>query len=195
VTETSVNRKQLSSIVESLVFASPEPLSVERIIQILKYPAEEEIRGAIEMLNEMYDREGRAFFIREIAGGFTFTTKRHYSRWIRELFRKRRVLRLSKSSLETLAIVAYRQPVVKAEIELLRGVSVDGVIHNLLQKKLIEIAGRKETLGRPILYRTTDTFLKYFGLKSTDELPPLEDFEELYAKRGIDIPRDNDSVE
>ena len=178
-----MEKNRFPPIVESLIFSSPEPISEERIAAIVKNITPEEIRSIVKDLNERYSRDGSSFHVREIAGGYQFSTRREYARWVKELFSSRRILRLSQSALETLAIIAYRQPVVKAEIESVRGVSAEGVLHNLLKKSLIEVAGRKETLGRPILYRPSQQFLKYFGLRDIDELPPLEEFEEFFARK------------
>ena len=190
-----MERNKLTPIVESLIFASPEPVSEERITAIVKNVAPGDIGSIVGDLNERYARDGHAFFIREIAGGYQFSTRREYARWVKELFSLRRFLKLSQSALETLAIIAYRQPVVKAEIESIRGVSADAVLHNLLKKGMIEVAGRRETLGRPILYRTGQRFLKYFGLRNIDELPPLEEFEEFFTRESSGYTGGQDSPE
>jgi len=162
------------SIVESLLFVSDVPLTPEKIGKLIGIPAEEVKRLAEELMEE-YERSGHSFKIVEIAEGFQMCTRHEYAPWIKLLYASRNVAKLSRASLETLAIIAYKQPITKIEIEALRGVDCSGVLRTLLEKRLIKISGRKKVLGRPLLYRTTDEFLIYFGLKDLSELPKVEE--------------------
>ncbi|MCK4273199.1 SMC-Scp complex subunit ScpB, partial [bacterium] len=145
---------QTKGIVESLLFASDRPLSVGILQTIIKETDVRQIQEAIESLKKQYDQSGRSFQILELAGGYQICTRPQYAPWVRELFRCRSHSRLSQPALETLAIIAYEQPIVRAEIECLRGVCIDGVLNTLLEKKLITVKGRKISVGRPLLYGT-----------------------------------------
>ena len=160
-----------------MLFVSDKPVSIEALTDVLKDIEPVEIRSIIETLNGEYASTGRSFSIKEIAGGFQMLTNPLYSRWISALY-KRPADRLTGPSLETLAIIAYRQPITRSEIEMIRGVNVDGVLHTLEERELIRTRGRAEGPGRPILYGTTPAFLQYFGLKSLEELPKLKEFQE-----------------
>ncbi len=167
--ETSLPPKQL---VEGLLFASEAPLPAEQLADVLELPAGE-IRALVEQLRQEYVEQRRALTILEVAGGFQMATVPDVAPWIRKCYRQAHKERLSKPALETLAIIAYKQPLTRAEMEAIRGVNVDGVIESLLEKNLIRIMGRKEAPGRPILYGTTKDFLQYFGLNSLIDLPRL----------------------
>jgi segregation and condensation protein B len=171
----------LHSVVEALVIASPEPILAQRISQILENTTPSQIENAVAALNERYEANGSSFRIREIAGGYQLHILPDYIGYIEELFTRQRKVRLSRAALETLAIVAYRQPVTKTDIEHIRGVAADGVLQNLLEKNLVTISGRAATVGRPLQYGTTDEFLKFFGLASLDALPKMAEIEELIA--------------
>ncbi len=165
--------------VESLILAAPEPLAARRIADVIDEATPSAVTAAVTQLNNRYTEAVSSFRIREIAGGFQFHIIPEYSGYVEELFARQRKLRLTRASLETLAIVAYRQPVTKTNIEHIRGVASDGVVHNLLEKKLITIAGRAETVGRPLQYGTTAEFLKFFGLNALTDLPQMREIEEL----------------
>ena len=141
------------------------------------------IKSALDELKDEYQASGRSFNIAEVAGGYQISTDPQYASWLQKLYRKSHTEKLTGPSLETLAIVAYRQPISRVEIEDIRGVNVDGVIKTLLEKSLVRITGRKQIPGRPFLYSTTRQFMEFFGLKSLEDLPKLEEFGEL-AKRG-----------
>jgi len=172
-----VTQEETRKIIEALLFASDRPLNIEMIREALDNAQDADIQAAISALNAEYADTGRSFSIKEIAGGFQFMTDPIYSRWIARLS-KRAVDKLTGPALETLAIIAYRQPITRGEIEAIRGVNVDGVLHTLESRSLIRTRGRKDTVGRPILYGTTTDFLEYFGLKSLQELPQLKEFTE-----------------
>ena len=169
----------IKSTVEALVLASPEPIPGRKITQVLEDASAAQVNKAVSELNEKYSESGSSFRIRELAGGFQFYILPEYVGFVDELFTRRRKMRLTRAALETVAIVAYRQPVTKAEIEHIRGVASDGVIHNLMEKGMITIRGRANTVGRPLQYGTTNEFLKFFGLKNIDELPKMSEIEEL----------------
>jgi len=137
------------------------------------------IRKLINELGDEYKQNQRSFEITEVAGGFQFVTDPSYGRWLKKLYNIKQSDYLTAPSLETLAIIAYKQPIAKADIEFIRGVNVDGVTSNLVQKGLIKITGRKEVIGRPFLFGTTPLFLQYFGLNTLEELPALAEFKEI----------------
>ncbi|MEN3037800.1 MAG: SMC-Scp complex subunit ScpB [Candidatus Kryptonium sp.] len=184
--------ENLKSIVEAIIFASDTPLSLKQIKDIINEPqkklkpngdsktiTEEDIRKIIATLNQEYSERGSAFKIIEIAEGYQFATLPEFAKWVGKLFKEKNKKKLSQPALETLAIIAYKQPISKPEIEAIRGVNVDHIIKTLLEKRLITIVGRAETLGRPLLYGTTKEFLKYFGLKDLSELPKPSEIEEI----------------
>jgi len=172
-----MERNYLRGIIETLLFITDKPLSVKKIVELIEDQevTEEVVQQLIDELATDYLKIS-ALEIRHVAEGYQIATKPEYSEYVRRLYRERTALRLSPAALETLAIIAYRQPVTKAEIEETRGVDCSGVLETLLEKKLIKIVGRKEVIGRPLLYGTTQEFLKYFGLTSLSDLPPLEQF-------------------
>jgi segregation and condensation protein B len=167
---------------EALLFASEKPLTIEQARKVLDLEASK-IREIFEELQSEYEKSNRGIRIIEVAGGFQMTTAVGFAPFLKKLYKERRVERLSKPGLETLAIIAYKQPVTKLEIESLRNVNVDGVMKSLLDKYLIRIAGRKKAAGRPYVFGTTRQFLEYFGLKSLEELPKMEEFSALVANK------------
>jgi len=168
-----MEREEVKNIIETLLFISSEPLKVERISEIVEED-KEIVKGIIAGLIQRYSTS--PLEIKEIAGGYLMTTRARYASWVKKLYQGKITLKLSQAALETLSIVAYKQPISRTEIEEIRGVEVTGVLETLLEKNLIRVCGRKEGVGRPLLYGTTDKFLRYFGLKSLVELPPLEEF-------------------
>ena len=176
-------------IIEALLFATDEPLMLKQIIEIFnmldesdrpRKVNEENILASIEDLNKEYEQTGRAFRIVRIAGGYQFATLPLFAPWLGAMMREKYRRKLSVSALETLAVIAYKQPATKPEIETIRGVSADYVVHTLLERNLITIVGRAATPGRPLLYGTTKDFLKHFGLKSLSELPSIESLRERF---------------
>jgi len=168
---------KIKAIIEALLFVSEKPLTVGDMCQAIDGIDESKIKEAIEELRNYYSESKRSFNIAELAGGYQVITNPEYAPWISKLF-KRDETKLTGPSLETLAIIAYKQPLTRSEVEGIRGVNVDGVIKTLLDKNLIKIRGRKDAPGRPIAYGTTDEFLKLFGLKGLDHLPKLHNFTE-----------------
>jgi segregation and condensation protein B len=177
-------------IIESLILSSPEPLPAQKIAGLVDGLSAGEIDQVIDDLNEKYVNNDLSFRIRRIAGGYQFYIIEDYARHVEELFTRRRNIRLTRAALETLAIVSYRQPVTKIDIELIRGVASDSVLHTLLERKLITIAGRAETVGKPLLYKTTDEFLQFFNLNSLNDLPRMEEIEELLATGDSELQQD-----
>jgi len=159
------------AILEAILLASPEPLSLRRIAEVIGLD-EKDARILVDDLRKEYAQPGRGIDLKEIAGGFVFTTRPEYAEYVEKLLQPR-AKGLSHAALETLAIIAYRQPVTKAEIEGVRGVKADHTVDTLLDRKLIKEVGRKEAPGRPVLFGTTKDFLQYFGLSELSALPPL----------------------
>lgn len=163
-------------IVESILFVSDKPVTVEQFRQVMEEISADEIQGIIQSLKEEYAQKVGGMVITEIAGGYQMLTNPSHAWHIRNFYKTRTKEKLSRPSLETLAIIAYKQPVSRADIELVRGVNSDGVMAHLLAKALVKIVGRKEVPGRPFLYGTTKEFLEYFGLRSLEDLPKIEEF-------------------
>lgn len=174
---------EVVQIIEALLFASDSPLSSDKIQAVLKDITPDEIDRIINSLNEKYRMEGHSFAIKKIARGYRMYTLPDFASWIRALSSHNRREKLSQQSLEVLAIVAYKQPIVKSDIDRVRGVNSEGPIFTLLDRKLITIVGRKPTPGRPLLYGTTQEFLTHFGLKDLDDLPKIEELEMLLKKK------------
>ncbi len=173
----------LTNIVEALLFATSESLSVARITAILKEYDAADIKKALSDLGEQCDKKGRPYALEEIGGGYRLLTRPAYGDYIRRLQKVARGDRLTPASLETLAIVAYKQPVIKAEVDAIRGVKSEGTLQSLLRRHLIRVVGRAAVLGRPLLYGTTKLFLDQFGLKNLDDLPkPEEALEKMEAE-------------
>ena len=173
-----MDREGQKRIVEALVLGSPEPITAKKIAEVVPGLKADAAGALVKELGREYDEQGRAFEIWEVAGGYQLRTRAEYASYLRLLHRER-PLRLSRAALETLAVVAYRQPVTRAEIESVRGVEVDAVIRGLLERQLVRIAGHREVPGRPMLYATTGRFLEVFGLPGLDDLPTLREMEEL----------------
>ncbi len=171
----------IKTVIEALLFASEKPLMLEQIRDVLDNLATDEIRKTIEELKDEFEINNRGIRVIEIAGGFQMITAPVYASFLRKLYKQHRVERLSQPALETLAIIAYKQPVTRLEIESIRNVNVDNMIRSFVDKGLVRIAGRKKAPGRPRVYATTRQFLEHFGLKSLDELPKIEGFLKLKA--------------
>jgi len=166
-------------IIEALLFASDHPLSIHTLMSLVGNIDASRLQAVIAALRRRYDQNGHSFQIIEIAGGYQMCTRPRYARWVKDLYRNRTATRLSKPSLETLAIIAYQQPIIRTDIEAIRGVNIEGVLKTLLQRNLITIRGRKKAPGRPLLYGTTDEFLHYFGLNKISDLPTREELKSL----------------
>ncbi len=164
---------QIKNIIEALLFVSEKPLTIEQIVEVLEEVDLTKLKEIINKLCQEYETPFRSMKIQHVAGGYQMCTRPEYATWIRRLFNFKQSDTLSKPAIETLSIIAYKQPIARQEIEFIRGVNVEGVLRTLLEKGLIRIAGRKDSIGRPIIYRTNRLFLEYFGLNSLNELPPL----------------------
>lgn len=169
-----VLNERLEGIVESLLFAAGTPLPLKRMVDILQGPTAREVRAAVERLCERYNQPGRGITLQAVAGGYQLRSAPSNAEWVRALLRERPA-RLGRAALETLAVVAYKQPATRAEIEAVRGVDCDSAITTLLSRRLIKIAGRKEAVGRPLMYGTTPEFLEVFGLNDLGQLPALKE--------------------
>jgi len=178
----------LVRVVEALLFSSEEPVSLERLSSVLEGEERAAVLAAVQTLTEESRLPGRSWFVEEVAGGWRLTTKAEFAPWVRKLLRVRREERLSPAALEILAVVAYRQPIIKAEIDALRGVQSDGALRGLLERKLLKVVGRADLLGRPLLYGTTREFLEKFGLNSLKDLPRPEEFWARVAGSAVPPP-------
>lgn len=194
-----MTKEEAKKIIETLLFVSERPLSLDRIEEILEEFKKDAIEKLIESLKDEYSGTNRTFTIELLAGGYRLSTDPFYGPWVKKLYKSDRRERLTMPSLETLAIIAYKQPITKSEIEAIRGVNVDGVMKNLLERGLVRINGRKEIIGRPFLYGTTREFLIHFGLNSLEDLPRLKDFSEedieLGKKELIEKEKGNEAEE
>lgn len=175
--------EDLQAAIEAILFASTEPVAVKRLEQVFERQGPEAVAAALEQVVERFSRdpEMRGIFVEEVAGGLRLVTRPELHGHLRAYFDISGQNRLSMAALETLAIVAYRQPVTGPEIQDLRGVNSSGVLKTLLDRRLIRIAGRKQVVGKPFVYRTTREFLMHFGLVKLGDLPPLEEFEESFG--------------
>lgn len=166
---------ELKKIIETLLFITDTPLSIKRLAAITE-EKEEIIKDHLTIIKDSYDSSGNALQIRQVAGGWQMATRPQYGQWVRKLYSSKMTVRLTQAALETLCIVAYKQPITRAEIEAVRGVDSVGPLETLTQRRLITVTGRKEVAGRPLLYGTTQEFLRQFGLNSLKDLPKLETF-------------------
>lgn len=164
----------VESVIEAVLFASDEPLTAPRLAKIAETGVKQ-VKEHIKSLNDKYKQNHNAFRIEQIAGGFQMMTLGPFNHWLKKLLRARSDSKLSPAALETLAIIAYKQPVIRADIESIRGVAVGEVIRSLMYKGLVKIVGRAEVLGRPMLYGTTRKFLEAFGLNALKDLPKVEE--------------------
>ena len=175
---------ELKALVEALIFASPEPITLKALGKLLDQEPKEDIEAAIAAVKADYERPGGLQVV-EVAGGYQIVTRPELHEWVRRLFHERTTQKLSVAALETLAVIAYRQPVTAPEIADIRGVNTAGVLNTLVDRKLIKIVGRKAVVGRPFMYGTTHEFLERFGLYDVSDLPKVEDMSELL---GFDLP-------
>jgi len=165
----------IKKILEALLFITEQPIPLKMLETLFDPPVpRDELQNLLTSLVAEYESRGSALEVREIAGGWQLSTRPEFAPWIRRLFKDRLTYRLSTSAMETLSIVAYKQPITRSEIEEIRGVEVTAVLDTLVERKLVRIAGRKETVGRPLLYATTADFLRSFGLKRLEDLPSIE---------------------
>lgn len=192
--DDAVDALELAAIVEALLFVSGEPISVARLATVIGTVSKAEIEQALKTLQAHLDHEGRGIQLVQLAGGYRLVTKPDYAPWLKRLDKAKAAQKLSRSALESLAIIAYKQPLVRAEIEEIRGVETSGVIRTLLERKLVRIVGRKEVPGRPIMYGTTKFFLEHFGLQDLSQLPPLREFKELGEAEQALLPIEETTV-
>lgn len=178
-----MDRSEQKRIVEALLFAADFPAAASRLKALVEGLEREDLKAVVEELNKEYEEQGRSFWIQEVAGGYQMATRPRFARWVKELYKGRRLARLTQPALETLAIIAYRQPVGRPDIETIRGVNSDSVIATLLERNLITVVGKDTKVGRPILYGTTPEFLRYFGLKDLAGLPALSELEAYLVAR------------
>lgn len=176
---------RLAREIEALLFASDEPLALGRLSSIAGGASNKELKTAIESLGNFYREHARSFEIVEIAGGYQITTLPEFSPIVSRLFKSRRQTRLSQPALETLAIIAYKQPISRTDIEVIRGVNCEGVLSTLIERELVVITGRGAGAGRPYLYSTTRKFLEYMGLKDFRDLPGIEEFERIMEAMNL----------
>jgi segregation and condensation protein B len=186
--------RALKGILEALLFVTADPIPVTRFLALLGAVTKQEVEQALTSLSHDYEQEGRGLQLAEVAGGYRIMTKAEFAPWLKRLEKVKAPSKLSRSALESLAIIAYKQPIVRAEVEQIRGVETSGVIRTLLERKLVRIVGRKEEPGRPIMYGTTKFFLEHFGLRDLSQLPPLREFKELGESEQAMLPVD-ESVE
>ena len=183
--------RALKGIIEALLFVTAEPIPVTRFLALLGAVTKQDIDQALSSLAQDYEQEGRGLQLAEVAGGYRIVTKAEFAPWLKRLEKVKSPSKLSRSALESLAIIAYKQPIVRAEVEQIRGVETSGVIRTLLERKLVRIVGRKEEPGRPIMYGTTKFFLEHFGLRDLSQLPPLREFKELGESEQAMLPIDD----
>ncbi|THJ10952.1 MAG: SMC-Scp complex subunit ScpB [Nitrospira sp. CG24C] len=191
----AIDARELKAILEAVLFVSPEPVPVTRLLSIVGTVSKAEVVQALGILAHDLDQDGRGIQLVQVAGGYRLVTKQEYGPWLKRMDKAKAAQKLSRSALESLAIIAYKQPLVRAEIEEIRGVETSGVLRTLCERKLVRIVGRKDVPGRPIMYGTTKFFLEHFGLQDLSQLPPLREFKELGESEQALLPIENESLE
>jgi segregation and condensation protein B len=191
----AIDARELKAILEAVLFVSPEPVPVARLLSILGTVSKAEVVQALGILTHDLDQDGRGIQLVQVAGGYRLVTKQEYGPWLKRMDKAKAAQKLSRSALESLAIIAYKQPLVRSEIEEIRGVETSGVLRTLCERKLVRIVGRKDVPGRPIMYGTTKFFLEHFGLQDLSQLPPLREFKELGESEQALLPIENESLE
>ncbi len=181
-----MEERELRSVIEVLLFVSQEPITLDRIIKITEIGDRGRILAAIKGIDEEYFINGHGLQIVEVAGGYQMVTRAEFAPWVKAAEKTAAPSRLSRSALEVLAVIAYKQPIVRSEIEAIRGVDSTGVIKTLLERRLIRIVGKKDIIGRPIMYGVTKGFLSAFGLKDLSELPSLKEFSDIAGSDQTD---------
>lgn len=183
---------ELKSAIEALLFISPNPVSVDRLASIFEETPKEQIEAQVQALRQEYEDRGAGIMLAEVAGGLQLATRPEHASWIRKFRAVKVSSKLSKPALETLAIVAYKQPITRSEVEAVRGVNIGGIMRNLMERRLVKIVGKKDIPGKPMMYGTTSDFLQYFGLKDLSSLPTLKEFQELEAGEDVmeEVPLD-----
>ena len=191
----AIDTRELKAILEAVLFVSPEPMPIARLMSIVGTVSKAEVVQAVEILRHDLDQHGRGIQLVQVAGGYRLVTKQEYGPWLKRMEKAKATQKLSRSALESLAIIAYKQPLVRAEIEEIRGVETSGVLRTLCERKLVRIVGRKDVPGRPIMYGTTKFFLEHFGLQDLSQLPPLREFKELGESEQALLPIEDESPE
>jgi segregation and condensation protein B len=195
-----MDRSEQRRIIEALVMGAPEPISAARLAEVVPGCKPGDAKDLVNELNTEYQEQDRSFEIWEVGGGYQLRSRAEFSGYLQQL-QKQRPLRLSRAALDTLSIVAYKQPATRAEIEDIRGVDAGAVLKGLLDRRLLRIAGHREVPGRPMLYATTRRFLEVFGLESLKSLPSLRELKDLAEQRGVELPgavpasEDDDAVD
>jgi len=187
--------KEIKKIVEALIFASDTPISENRIKNIVEELTPAEINKLVDELNAEYDQNDHAFRIARLAGGFQLVTRPELANYVKQYYKGRTKSKLSRAALEALAIIAFKQPISRPEIDMIRGVNSDGVVRNLLERNLIFISGRSETIGRALLYSTSPEFLRYLGINEISDLPKPKEIEELLGSPQEELPFSGDDVD
>ncbi len=187
--------KEVKAIIEAMLFVSQESLTIDRLASVIGEPSKTKVGRALRGIQQDYEQQGRGLQVIEVAGGFRMMTRPDYASWVKRLEKVKTAQKLSRSALEALAIIAYKQPVVRGEIEGIRGVETSGVLRTLLERKLVRMVGSKEVPGRPIMYGTTKFFLEHFGLRDLSGLPPLREFKELGELEQTTLPMEADDPE
>lgn len=190
-----IEYKEMKKIIEALIFASDGPISGNRIRSTIEEIDTNQIQEIVDELNIEYEQQQRSFQIVHVAGGYQFVTRPEFASYIKKYYKGRSKSKLSRAALEALAIVAFKQPISRPEIDMIRGVNSDGVVKNLLERNLIQISGRSETIGRALLYSTTAEFLRYFGVNEVSELPKPKEIEELLGSAQEELPFSSDELE
>ncbi len=190
----AIDVRELKAILEAVLFVSPEPVPVARLMSILGTVSRAEVVQALDILAHDLDQEGRGIQLVQVAGGYRLVTKQEHGPWLKRMDKAKAAQKLSRSALESLAIIAYKQPLVRSEIEEIRGVETSGVLRTLCERKLVRIVGRKDVPGRPIMYGTTKFFLEHFGLQDLTQLPPLREFKELGESEQALLPIEQESL-
>ena len=190
----AIDARELKAILEAVLFVSAEPVPVARLMSILGTVSKAEVVQALGLLTHDLDQDGRGIQLVQVAGGYRLVTKQEYGPWLKRMDKAKAVQKLSRSALESLAIIAYKQPLVRSEIEEIRGVETSGVLRTLCERKLVRIVGRKDVPGRPIMYGTTKFFLEHFGLQDLSQLPPLREFKELGDSEQALLPIEEESL-
>jgi segregation and condensation protein B len=191
----AIGARELKAILEAVLFVSPEPVPVARLMSIVGTLSKTEVVQALDILAHDLNQEGRGIQLVQVAGGYRLVTKQEYGPWLKRMDKARTAQKLSRSALESLAIIAYKQPLVRSEIEEIRGVETSSVLRTLCERKLVRIVGRKDVPGRPIMYGTTKFFLEHFGLQDLSQLPPLREFKELGESEQALLPIEEESLE
>jgi segregation and condensation protein B len=191
----AIDARELKAILEAVLFVSPEPMPVARLMTILGTVSKAEVVQSLGILTHDLDQDGRGIQLVQVAGGYRLVTKQEYGPWLKRMDKAKAAQKLSRSALESLAIIAYKQPLVRSEIEEIRGVETSGVLRTLCERKLVRIVGRKDVPGRPIMYGTTKFFLEHFGLQDLSQLPPLREFKELGESEQALLPIEEESLE